>query len=217
MPPPASLISALPEQKKCFDPGFVISMNAAISYVQTVCDFWIHVDPEEVRTIRECILEHVKKPEFADVPTLPVATAGTPCLAFFDEDGLWYRAVVEEVKENGVSVHYVDYGNSCTVPVENLRMLDPHLSSTPAMALKCSLYNVQMADLSKVNDQLEEIAYSGVAMMVTCVRVIGDKVYVSLVDASDGLDVNAKLGLAPAVAVQVLSSAKQDATVSSSG
>ena len=40
---------------------------------------------------------------------------GSVCCARFSEDGGWYRAVVASVSPEGVTVCYVDYGNSETV------------------------------------------------------------------------------------------------------
>ena len=67
---------------------------------------------------------------------------GSACCARFSEDGGWYRAVVASVSPKGVTVHYVDYGNSETVDPSQVFVLQPNSLSTPVQAIECSLSNV---------------------------------------------------------------------------
>ena len=69
-------------------------------------------------------------------------------VAMFSDDSLWYRAHVTKVcdSEDGKSceVLFVDYGNSETVPVENLRIPDPSITTHPPLAFECYLTGVEM-------------------------------------------------------------------------
>ena len=67
---------------------------------------------------------------------------GSACCARFSEDGGWYRAVVASVSLEGVTVRYVDYGNSETVDPSQVFVLQPNSLSTPVQAIECSLSNV---------------------------------------------------------------------------
>ncbi|KAG1651074.1 Tudor domain-containing protein 7A [Nymphon striatum] len=67
-------------------------------------------------------------------------------LAKYDEDENWYRAIVSERKNDGtVKVDFVDYGNSCIIPVTNLRDLEglsTTLNSLPPQAIPCTLHSL---------------------------------------------------------------------------
>ena len=49
---------------------------------------------------------------------------GAPCLARFS-DNVWYRAEVMAVSSNRseVTVYYVDYGNSSTLPLASIGLI----------------------------------------------------------------------------------------------
>lgn len=64
----------------------------------------------------------------------PTTGAYTPkrndlCAARFTEDNEWYRAKIEKIQGQNVSVIYVDYGNRETLPANRLAHLPPALSS----------------------------------------------------------------------------------------
>jgi staphylococcal nuclease domain-containing protein 1 len=74
----------------------------------------------------------------------PVAGAYTPkrgdlCAARFTEDNEWYRAKIEKVQGNNVSVVYVDYGNKETLPSSRLAHLPPAISSDRPYATEYAL------------------------------------------------------------------------------
>ncbi|XP_066211537.1 tudor domain-containing protein 1 [Saccopteryx leptura] len=72
------------------------------------------------------------------------AEVGKPCCAFFAGDGNWYRALVKEIVPNGnVKVHFVDYGNTEEVTVDELRMITPELLKLPFQAIQCWLVDIQ--------------------------------------------------------------------------
>ena len=71
---------------------------------------------------------------------------GDLVVAQFSDDGLWYRARVTNLCEDGRSykVLFVDYGNSDIVAMENLRSLDPSLATHPPLAFECFLNGVEI-------------------------------------------------------------------------
>lgn len=67
---------------------------------------------------------------------------GDPVIAQFHLDKKWYRATVNKLNENGeVEVHFVDYGNTENVTLQELRtnIIYPHL---PIQCYKCALHNL---------------------------------------------------------------------------
>ena len=72
----------------------------------------------------------------------PTPHGSACCARFSEEDGDWYRAVVASVSSEGVTVCYLDYGNSETVDPSQVFVLQPNSLSTPVQAIECSLSNV---------------------------------------------------------------------------
>ena len=70
---------------------------------------------------------------------------GALCLALFPEDERFYRAKVISWKNSQVEVMYVDYGNSCTIPIQFLRKIREEHTKLPFQAFKCHLCYVRPA------------------------------------------------------------------------
>jgi len=74
-----------------------------------------------------------------------IQEVGNACLAFYEEDGMYYRAeiVALEVEKNHVSVRLVDHGKEITLPGTKLRPLEaPHLDQ-PCCVVEAALAGVQ--------------------------------------------------------------------------
>ena len=71
------------------------------------------------------------------------AAVGLACAAKFSADGNWYRAKVTDVSPFGlVTVTYVDYGNSESVPVCDVRkLLQRFLDHPPQVSINCQSNN----------------------------------------------------------------------------
>nr|QBI71280.1 ebna2 binding protein P100 [Orthoderella ornata] len=79
----------------------------------------------------------------------PLAGAFTPrkgelCAAKFSEDGEWYRARVEKVSGNNVSVFYVDYGNREVVDITKCAALPSAFATEKPYAHEYGLACVQL-------------------------------------------------------------------------
>lgn len=75
-----------------------------------------------------------------------VPKRGVTCAAIFkDASGSsWYRAKIEAIHSSSVTVRYMDYGNSASLPLASLRALDPVLMALPPMAMECILAFVKV-------------------------------------------------------------------------
>jgi len=74
-----------------------------------------------------------------------IQEVGNACLAFYEEDGMYYRAeiVALEVEKNHVSVRLVDHGKEITLPGTKLRPIEaPHLDQ-PCCVVEAALAGVQ--------------------------------------------------------------------------
>ena len=74
--------------------------------------------------------------------------AGGVCMAKFAEDNQWYRAKVLKRQQGKVEVFFVDYGNKAITTDEQLRPLDPTLSTQviSAQAVECRLAHLLVSD-----------------------------------------------------------------------
>nr|XP_020443825.1 tudor domain-containing protein 6-like isoform X2 [Monopterus albus] len=64
---------------------------------------------------------------------------GSPCIALFSDDHLWYRAKVIDKDGDSLSVLFVDYGNKSQVNIRDVREMAPDLVETPPQAFLCKL------------------------------------------------------------------------------
>ena len=97
-------------------------------------------------TLMDQIGEHC-----SSLPASPASAAdlswktGSFVLAQFTEDQGWYRAVITKILQGGskAEVQYIDYGNTETLPVRELRCLPPEFCVLPSQAVRCCLEGAQ--------------------------------------------------------------------------
>ena len=88
----------------------------------------------------EKMMEEVyKKYTTQSVQTLKNNAVGTPCMALFEEDEGWYRAVVINKHVGELEVLFVDYGNTARVKMQKVKQISPDLMKLPTQAVKCTL------------------------------------------------------------------------------
>lgn len=114
------------------------------------------------------------------------AVPGMVCCAYF-EDG-WYRAVVKSKPDQGqVMVEYVDYGNTATVPVSELRTVPQSCVALPKQAINCMLEGQGLENVSK--ETLENTLMEG-TWTATFLKTDGQNWTVNLKqDAVDVVDI----------------------------
>ncbi|KAI9557906.1 hypothetical protein GHT06_014658 [Daphnia sinensis] len=161
-----------------FAPTQVISNHAIISHAESPTEFWIQLEPESVEAIMNQIDKLAVDPQFLTANNFS-ASIGKPCLAFFKEDERWYRAVVEAVNEDSITVSYIDYGNSCSVKNRDLRELPSDLAQTPALAYKCCQEGAEAFLPHVIENYLTVIADMPV-MTVKFVKVVDGVLYVRI-------------------------------------
>ncbi|XP_065177401.1 uncharacterized protein LOC135808177, partial [Sycon ciliatum] len=99
---------------------------------------------------------------------LSETSPGTLCCAQYTLDDGWYRAKVVQVTASQATVHYVDYGNSETLPISRLRAIPPRYTQVYGYALHCSLSGI-IAD--SPDGQWSERASARLAALVPDVDV----------------------------------------------
>ncbi|XP_066170772.1 tudor domain-containing protein 6 [Sylvia atricapilla] len=109
-----------------------------VSYVSDPQDFYVQLGSDEVQLNN--ILESLNNGKSVKDPCGQLFQAGDLISAVYSEDSLWYRAVVKEkTSNNSIRVHYIDYGDTSVISVDQARRLPKNLSSIPAMSIHCFL------------------------------------------------------------------------------
>lgn len=70
---------------------------------------------------------------------------GTPCLAPYSEDDIYYRAKIIDVKSDVVHVLFVDYGNHESVPVTEVKTIPLRYLQLPQQCWEANL-NIEAAN-----------------------------------------------------------------------
>ncbi|XP_061180909.1 uncharacterized protein LOC133189557 [Saccostrea echinata] len=75
---------------------------------------------------------------------------GTFCCAKYT-DGSWYRALITSVTGSSAEIMFIDFGDSCTVPMTSLYQIHPSVADTPQLCIMCQFQkppmSVSMSDL----------------------------------------------------------------------
>jgi staphylococcal nuclease domain-containing protein 1 len=128
---------------------------------------------------------------------------GTKCLALYDCDKQWYRAIVKQVLDqdkNNIEylVYFIDYGNTDYVSRSSLRPIDSKQLSLPAQAKECCLALINVPSSGK--DFCDEAAFCfkdlvwGKTMMANIeYQESGGPLHLSLGDPVSHVHVNAEL------------------------
>ncbi|KAG8580089.1 hypothetical protein GDO81_007132 [Engystomops pustulosus] len=131
-----------------------------VEYVVNPSNFWIRVDDsqKDFTEMMAEIAEKYNKCELMEM-VLEDPIPGQLCCALYALDGHYYRAVVTEVLSPQVSVYFIDFGNTETIPFYDVKVLLPQFSVLPALAMCCSLayaYPVDDVWVKSANDYFKE-------------------------------------------------------------
>lgn len=187
----------IPPQNLDFVLDKIISTSAFAPFVKTPMEFWIQLDPEAAEALMEQSDAIATQSEFLNDKTSLVPVVGTFCLAFFADDGRWYRAVVERLEQNCAIVYYIDYGNTCRVALDHLRMLPVSLADKPAMAFKCCLNGIEPPFEFISKDITEAFLSQALDLVATVkfVKVVDGVLHVRLYNTADGKELAENIGI----------------------
>ncbi|XP_069582928.1 tudor domain-containing protein 15 [Ranitomeya imitator] len=113
---------------------------AYVEYVVNPSNFWIRIDESQkgFTEMMAGIAEKYNKCELMEM-VIQDPKPGQLCCALYALDGHYYRAVVTEVLSPHISVYFIDFGNTETIPFYDVKVLMPQFSVLPALAMCCSL------------------------------------------------------------------------------
>ncbi|NWU13883.1 TDR15 protein, partial [Cephalopterus ornatus] len=114
--------------------------QAFVVHVINPSDFWIQTCryQNEFQALMTNI-GHTYSQCGADEMVLKKPEPGVLCCARYSRDGCYYRAVVTKVLHVHITVYFLDFGNTDTVPCHHVKTLLPQFSDLPALAMDCSL------------------------------------------------------------------------------
>jgi staphylococcal nuclease domain-containing protein 1 len=127
---------------------------------------------------------------------------GTRCLALFDCDKQWYRAVVRQVlaqdkKPTEYLVFFIDYGNTDYVPLSSLRPLEGRFAALAPQAKESTLALINVPSAAKDFGEEAALCFKdlvwGKTMMANIEYQDGNLLHLSLGDPASHVHVNAEL------------------------
>ncbi|XP_051951825.1 tudor domain-containing 6-like [Xyrauchen texanus] len=114
------------------------SLEVTVSYIESPNDFWC----QKARNAAclEVLMQDIQRFYAHSEFQSPLEAA---CVARHPETGTWYRAlVIQKHQTQNVDVLFVDYGQTKTVAIEDLRKVSPTFLKMKGQAFRCSLYNL---------------------------------------------------------------------------
>ncbi|NXW25207.1 TDR15 protein, partial [Circaetus pectoralis] len=114
--------------------------TAIVVYVINPSDFWIQTCEyqNEFQALMKNIADAYNQCG-ADEMVLKNPEPGLLCCARYSKDMHYYRGVVIEVLHVNITVYFLDFGNTDTVPCYDVKTLLPEFSGLPALAMCCAL------------------------------------------------------------------------------
>ncbi|KAM6915107.1 tudor domain-containing 6 [Xenentodon cancila] len=140
---------ALTFKEQMFPTGSVLDVS--VSYIESPNDFWCQLAQNawQLRLLMNDLQTYYTGSEFQP-------EVKTACVARHPDNGMWYRAlVVCQHKTPHVDVLFVDYGQTETVSLYDLRGICPEFLTLHGQAFRCSLINL-VDSTSATNEWNEE-------------------------------------------------------------
>lgn len=127
-------------QTRKLEPGS--SVDVMVYVAEDVDRIYVQVVDTDTVVLSNVIQEELT----AFFPTSPeikaIPSVGTYVAALFPEDGVVYRARITEIKGEAIGVYYLDFGNSCTVSLADIRALPEKMYEYPALCQPIALARV---------------------------------------------------------------------------
>ena len=143
-------------------------VDVYITHVTSPSDFYLQMASVENRLteLADSLVE-VYDADNSDELKLSNLVVGDLCCARYSVDGSWYRAVVESVAADKLSVRFVDYGNSDEVSQADVRRLTERFTAIPACAWHCQFNAMQSFSWTDESKQkLVDLAAAGEKLFV---------------------------------------------------
>ena len=111
-------------------------VDVFVPFVESAQKFFCQ--PAQTSNDLDDLMAELVEHHSANEETMASVSTGSYCVGQY-EDGGWYRAQVTQVEGESISVFYIDYGDTATLPLSSIRTLKPEFSTLPAQAVQCNL------------------------------------------------------------------------------
>lgn len=157
-------------------------LEVFISHVESPSNFWFQrgVDDEEIQILQQKVATYCN--DATHDPDFKI-DEGAWCLARFSEDTSWYRAkTCLPWDSNGVTVHFLDFGNSEVVGVEDLLQMPDEFLNIPVLGFHGALQGIGNDEWTqdKISQFKEVTGHGGHLLKAKVVAKEGNKYYVTL-------------------------------------
>lgn len=125
--------------------------NCEVVFINSPLDFFVQLSPDclELDSIMESIAATYENG--GETMQAFEIQSGTYCIAQYSEDLKWYRAVIKSVQENNATVEFVDYGNTESIDLMNIKVILEEFLKLPMQAVHCKLLG--FTNTSNTEDQ----------------------------------------------------------------
>ena len=110
------------------------AVDVFIPFAESTQKFFCHASAHSAEL--DELMNRLEESYSSSVENVSTLKAGSLCVAWYDA---WYRAKVELVQGKHVTVNFIDYGDTATISLDNVRTIKPEFSSLPAQAIQCCL------------------------------------------------------------------------------
>ncbi|XP_062407279.1 tudor domain-containing protein 15 [Sardina pilchardus] len=127
--------------KEDFEVGAVF--EGYVEHVLSPGNFWIRTAKrnQDFENLMNTLADYISTlQQEEDLLENPVP--GTLCLAMYEKDLHYYRAIVTDILENGSEVFFADFGNTEKVPSWLIKTLPESFTTEPEFVLSCALAHV---------------------------------------------------------------------------
>ncbi|KAM4867072.1 tudor domain-containing protein 15 isoform 2-T2 [Thomomys bottae] len=167
---------------------------AFVAYVLNPSNFWVRLNDHQ--NDFQAIMKNINKyyePCENDELILRNPEPGLFCCARYSKDRCFYRAVITEVNGHNITVYFLDYGNTDSIPFFDVKILLPEFCELPALAVCCShahLFPVEDLWVKAAIDYFKRIVLNK-AILLQVVAKKDDKYMVNIqsLEASENIDV----------------------------
>ncbi|XP_028046299.1 maternal protein tudor isoform X2 [Monomorium pharaonis] len=125
--------------------------NCEVVFINDPLDFFIQLSPDSLEL--DSIMENIATTYENGGETMQTSgiQSGTYCIAQYSEDLKWYRAIIKSVEETSATVEFVDYGNTESIDLKNIKVISEEFLKLPMQAVHCKLLGLS----NMGNDQYE--------------------------------------------------------------
>ncbi|KAM7172176.1 LOW QUALITY PROTEIN: tudor domain-containing protein 15 [Macrochelys suwanniensis] len=163
---------------------------AFVEYVLNPSNFWVQTNDynNEFQTLMKNIADVYNRYGVYD-KIVENPKPGLPCCARYSKDMEYYRGLITEVEGVNINVYFLDFGNTDTVPIQDVKTLLPEFCKLPALAMHCALahaFPIEDVWVKKETDFFKKVVFDKQLLLYVIAKQ-NDK-YIVNAQFMDGLE-----------------------------